>query len=128
MNHLQDLREDLVERDRVYFPIEELEACGASVDELRRDRASPEVRAFVLDQAERTGQLFAAGWPLIGSVRGRLRMELRAILRGAAAVLARIRAVEGDVLGGRVHLSKLQRVGTVLAGLVLRAEPTWGAR
>jgi len=128
VNHLQDLREDLIERDRVYFPIEELEACGASVDDLRAERASPEVRAFVLEQAERVGQSFAAGWPLIGAVRGRLRLELRAILRGAAAVLARIRAVEGDVLGGRVHLSKLQRVGTVLAGLVLRAEPTWGSR
>lgn len=128
VNHLQDLREDLVERDRVYFPIEELEACGASVEDLRAERAGPEVRAFVLEQAERVGHNFAAGWPLIGAVRGRLRMELRAILRGAAAVLARIRAVDGDVLGGRVHLSKLQRAGTVLAGLALRAEPRWGAR
>ena len=128
VNHLQDLREDLLERDRVYFPIEELEAAGATVDDLRADRASPQVRAFVLDQAARIGQGFAEGWPLIDAVRGRLRAELRAILRGAAAVLARIRAVDGDVLAGRVHLTKLERIRTVFAGLALRAEPQWGAR
>ncbi len=48
---------------------------------------------------------------------GRVRLELRAILRGAAAVLARIRAVGGDVLGGRVHLTKWERVRTVWMGL-----------
>jgi len=128
VNHLQDLREDLLERDRVYFPIEELEACGASVDDLRAATASPEVRRFVLDQAQRVAAGFAEGWPLIGAVRGRLRLELRAILRGAAAVLARIRAVDGDVLGGNVHLSKLARMRTVFAGLLLPSEPKWGAR
>jgi len=128
LNHLQDLREDLIQRDRVYFPVEELEACGATVDDLRADRASPAVRSFVLDQADRIGQEFAAGWPLIAAVRGRLRLELRAILRGAAAVLARIRAVDGDVLGGDVHLGKLARARTVLAGLLMRSEPRWGRR
>ena len=128
VNHLQDLREDLLERDRVYFPVEELEACGASVDDLRAERASPEVRRFVLDQADRIGADFAAGWPLISAVRGRLRLELRAILRGAAAVLARIRAVDGDVLGGDVHLGKLTRLRTVFAGLLLPSEPRWRAR
>lgn len=128
VNHLQDLREDLLERDRVYFPVEELEACGATVDDLRAERAGPEVRRFVLDQADRVGAGLAQGWPLIAAVRGRLRLELRAILRGAAAVLARIRAVDGDVLGGNVHLGKLARVRTVFAGLLLPFEPRWRGR
>ncbi|MGC6488367.1 MAG: squalene synthase HpnC [Planctomycetota bacterium] len=128
VNHLQDLREDLIERDRVYFPVEELAACGATVEDLRAPRANAAVRRFVLEQAARVSEGFAAGWPLIGAVRGRLRLELRAIVRGAAAVLARIRAVDGDVLGGDVHLSKLARVRTVFAGLLLSSEPRWGAR
>lgn len=128
VNHLQDLREDLIERDRVYFPVEELAACGATVDDLRADRASPAVRRFVLEQAARVGEGLAAGWPLVSAVRGRLRLELRAIIRGAAAVLARIRAVDGDVLGGDVHLSKAVRVRTVFAGLLLPFAPRWGAR
>ena len=128
VNHLQDLREDLIERDRVYFPVEELAACGATVDDLRAERASPAVRRFVLEQAARVGEGLAAGWPLVSGVRGRLRLELRAIIRGAAAVLARIRAVDGDVLGGDVHLSKAVRVRTVFAGLLLPFAPPWGAR
>jgi hypothetical protein len=42
--------------------------------------------------------------------------------------LARIRAVDGDVLGGNVHLGKLTRVRTVFAGLLLPTEPRWGTR
>lgn len=126
LNHLQDLREDLLERDRIYFPIEELNACGAHEDDLRAEKASPEVRRFVLEQADRIADDFSAGWQVVNGVRGRLRLELRAILHGAAAVLQQIRKVEGDVLGGNVHLSKWRRVGTVFGGLLSAREPNWG--
>lgn len=117
LNHLQDVGEDLRERDRIYFPGEDLVRFGVTETELRGAVASPAVRQLVLHWADRIGAMFAAGWPLVGAVRGRLRWELRAILRGAAAVLRRIRAEGGDVLGGRVHLGKGERVRTVLVGL-----------
>ena len=128
LNHLQDMREDLLERDRIYFPIEELTAAGASEQDLRATQASPAVRRFVLAQADRIADDFAAGWPIVNGVAGRLRLELRAILRGAAAVLQRIRAVDGDVLCGNVHLSKVRRLGTVFAGLLSGREPQWRAQ
>ena len=128
LNHLQDMREDLLERDRIYFPIEELTAAGASEQDLRATQASPAVRRFVLAQADRIADDFAAGWPIVNGVAGRLRLELRAILRGAAAVLQRIRAVDGDVLSGNVHLSKVRRLGTVFAGLLSGREPQWRAQ
>jgi phytoene/squalene synthetase len=127
LNHLQDLGEDLRERDRIYFPLEELARHGAAESDLRADRAGPALRAFVLAEADRLGREFAAGWPLVRSVRGRLRLELRAILRGAAAVLRRIRAEGGDVLGGRVHLGKGERLRTVLGGLFCRRPPVFTA-
>lgn len=128
LNHLQDMREDLLERDRIYFPLEELEACGATEADLRATTANSAVRRFVLDQADRIAADFRAGWPIVNGVRGRLRLELRAIMRGAAAVLRRIRAVDGDVLGGNVHLGKMRRVATVFAGLLSGREPAWGTR
>lgn len=128
INHLQDLRSDLLERDRIYFPIDELHAVGGHEDDLRASHANAAVRRFVLQQADRVAADFEAGWPLVGSVRGRLRLELRAIVRGAAAVLERIRAVEGDVLGGRVHLGRWRRLGTVLGGLLSAREPRWRGR
>ncbi|HEX5052359.1 MAG TPA: squalene synthase HpnC [Planctomycetota bacterium] len=125
LNHLQDLGEDLRERDRIYFPLAELARFGVGEAQLREPRADAHVRAFVLHEARRLGAAFAAGWPLVDAVRGRLRWELRAILRGAAAVLACIRAADGDVLGGRVHLGKAVRVRSVLAGLCCRRAPVF---
>ena len=126
LNHLQDMREDLVERDRIYFPMEELAAFGVSEDDLRAAKASDGVRQFVLSQADRIAADFSAGWSIVHGVHGRLRLELRAILRGAAAVLQQIRRADGDVLGGDVHLSKLRRLRTVFAGLLSSREPSWG--
>ena len=125
LNHLQDLGEDLRERDRIYFPREDLDRFGVGDAQLRVTVADAKVRAFVHHQASRIGSEFAAGWPLVHAVGGRLRWELRAILYSAAAVLRRIRLADGDVLGGRVHLGKLERVGTVLAGLCRRRAPAF---
>jgi len=123
LNHLQDLGEDLRERDRIYFPTDDLERFGVDEDQIRAREASPALRRWVLDEAASIGAMFAAGWPLVGAVRGRLRLELRAILWGAAAVLRRIRAVDGDVLAGRVHLTRRERIGTIWRGLLLRRAP-----
>jgi squalene synthase HpnC len=126
LNHLQDLGQDLRERDRIYFPREDLERFGVTEEALRRPVADAAVRTFVLHWAARIGADFAAGWPLVGAVHGRLRCELRAILRGAAAVLARIRDAGGDVLGRRVRLSRGERLRSLLAGLCLGSAPRFG--
>lgn len=127
LNHLQDLGSDLRERDRIYFPAADLAHFGVTEVMLRAATAAPPVRALVRHWAARLAADFAAGWPLVEAVRGRLRCELRAILRGASAVLARIAAVDGDVLGGRVHLTRWERLGTVLAGLCCRRAPSFGS-
>lgn len=128
LNHLQDMGSDLRQRDRIYFPAEDLARFGVDADQLRANRAPAGLRSLVLHWADTLGGDFAAGWPLVNAVRGRLRWELRAILRGAAAVLARIRAEGGDVLAGRVHLTKWERLRTVLAGLCRRRPPHFGGR
>jgi squalene synthase HpnC len=126
LNHLQDLGRDLHERDRIYFPEEDLRRFSVTETALRAPVADANVRRLVLHWANRIGGEFAAGWPLCDAVGGRLRWELRAILRGAAAVLRRIRAVDGDVLGRSTKLGKVQRFGTVLGGLCRRRAPDFG--
>ena len=127
LNHLQDLGSDLHERDRIYFPREDLVRFGVDEAMLRQTKATPPVRALVRHWAAFLAGEFVAGWPLVAAVRGRLRWELRAIVRGAAAVLARIAAVDGDVLGGRVHLTRGERLRSVLAGLLWPAAPRFGS-
>ncbi|MBX3462740.1 MAG: squalene synthase HpnC [Planctomycetes bacterium] len=126
LNHLQDVGSDLRDRDRIYLPQEDLHRFGVGEAQLRAASADPPVRALVRHWADRIAGEFAAGWPLVDAVSGRLRWELRAILRGAAAVLRRIRSVDFDVLGRRTQLGKLARLGTVLGGLCLRRPPRFG--
>jgi len=123
LNHLQDMGSDLDKRDRVYFPQEDLQRFAVTEDDLRAPSANGPVRALVRHWAEALTADFAAGWPLCARVKGRLRLELRAILRSAGAVLARIAAVDGDVLGGSVHLSKRQRLGPLLMALCTARPP-----
>lgn len=127
LNHLQDLGDDLRSRDRIYFPQEDLDRFGVDEAQLRAPRASDAVRALVMHWSDRVGREFAAGWPLVDAVGGRLRWELRAILRGAAAVLARIRMVGGDVLGHSTRLGKGARLRTVLLGLCSARAPRFVA-
>jgi len=126
LNHLQDLGADLRDRDRIYFPQEDLRRFGVTEAQLRAPTADANVRRLVRHWAERIGGEFAAGWPLCDAVGGRLRWELRAILHGAAAVLRRIRAVDGDVLGRSTKLGKVARLGTVVGGLCRRRAPNFG--
>ncbi|MBK8097553.1 MAG: squalene synthase HpnC [Planctomycetes bacterium] len=125
LNHLQDLGADLRERDRIYFPGQDLARHGVTEAQLRAEVGTPQVRALVLDWARRLAGDFRAGWALAAAVEGRLRAELRAILRGAAAVLKRIEAVGGDVLAGRVHLNRRERLQSVVAALLTQKPPRW---
>lgn len=126
LNHLQDIGADLRERNRIYFPQQDLARFAVGEAQLRAPHADAAVRALVAHWSERIAVMFAAGWPLIGQVRGRLRLELRAIVRGAAAVLRTIDAAHGDVLGSKVKLSKAQQVRVLLGGLCLSGMPDFG--
>ena len=118
LNHLQDIGSDLVERDRIYFPRDDLARFDVTEDDLRLPSAGPTVRALVEYWLTRTADLLREGWPLVRAVGGRLRYELRAIVGGAAAVVAAIRRADHDVLGADVHLGRGDKLG-VLARAVL---------
>ncbi|MHC4814263.1 MAG: squalene synthase HpnC [Planctomycetota bacterium] len=118
LNHLQDIQEDLVERDRIYFPMLDLTRFGVAEEDLRARSANKQVRALVEHWTDRVGAMFAAGWPLTEHVGSRLRMELRGILHGAGRVLARIRAVDHDVLRYHIRLSRWQKLRILGSALV----------
>ena len=126
LNHLQDIGADLRERDRIYFPQQDLARFAVCEAQLRAPHADAAVRALVAHWRERVAAMFVEGWPLMGQVRGRLRLELRAIVRGAAAVLRTIQAAGDDVLGSKVKLGKGQQLRVLLGGLCLSGMPNFG--
>ena len=117
INHLQDCAQDFVRLDRVYLPEDALRRAGASVADLKAPRASPGLRAAIVDLAQKSGALLDQGVGLDARVGDwRLACEIGAIVRLARANVARL--MKYDPLSERVHPSKAVFVWTGLIGAV----------
>jgi squalene synthase HpnC len=115
INHLQDCAQDFARLDRVYLPEDALRRAGASVADLKAPRASPGLRAAIVDLAQKSGALLDQGAGLDARVGDwRLACEIGAIVRLARANVARL--MKYDPLSERVHPSKGVFVWTGLIG------------
>ena len=99
-NFWQDFEQDW-RRGRLYVPLKLVRETGADERDLHRRRASPEWRAALGQAAATTRELFRAGRPLAGEVRGRLRWELRATWLGGMRILDRLESTRFDVFKSR---------------------------
>jgi squalene synthase HpnC len=122
LNHLQDIRADFVERDRIYLPADRMRAHGVTEGELDQDRASPQLCALIEELGRGVHDAFAESWPLARRVGGRFGLELNAILHGAHAVLRRLSAGGYDPLAARPKLRRRDA-----PGLLARALFQWKA-
>ena len=113
-NHLQDCGKDYRELDRVYLPVDALEAAGARVEDLGAQRASPALRECLRALAVRTGLLLREGEPLPGQIND-LRLSLEVSIIHALAVRINAMLAVRDPLAKRVHLRK---GGFLAAGLL----------
>jgi squalene synthase HpnC len=116
VEHLQDVAEDLG-RDRIYLPAEDMKRFSVDEADLAAPSAGAQVRALVAFEADRAGDLLDEGAPLVGSVRGRLRLLLAGFVGGGRAALAAVRGAEYDVLAGSPKATKpglLRAVGSTL--------------
>ncbi len=119
-NFWQDVRRDLLERDRVYLPEQE---TGLSADTLRLwlDRPDdpaarvPYIRAL-RKLVNRTWPLFQHGRPLPLALDARLRPVVWLFAAGGAAVLESVERIGCTTLWTRPRLSKFSK-----AALVARA-------
>ncbi len=116
INHLQDLKADYLEIDRVYLPGDWMLEAGMTVEALGRDSSAPEVRA-VIDQAiAGCDELMKLARTLPGRLKSRrLAMESAVIVRIADALLARLRTQ--DPLARRVRLGKPVYIRCMLSGI-----------
>jgi squalene synthase HpnC len=114
LNHLQDCAKDLAALDRCYLPLDLLDHCGASVDDLRGQTETSGLRRVFDLLLDHVDTLNAAATDLPRGTRSRgLRLET-AVIVGLAHRLAR-RLRGGDPLARRVKLTK----GDVLASALV---------
>ena len=127
INHLQDCGQDYRNLDRVYIPLDHLEAAGASVSDLARPMTTPALRKVLDALLDRTAELVATaeGFPPLVVDRW-LRCETAIIVRLARRLVRRLR--RGDPLRQRVKLTKsdiaLAAVGGFVWGLAARGGET----
>jgi squalene synthase HpnC len=128
INHLQDCADDYAEIDRVYIPQDRLAAHGATTEMLGQPKATPALRATIVELTERTRALLREGRTLAGEVGDRrLRLEIQVIYALAEAHLDRLMTM--DPLAERTKLPRW-RMGLVAlsAGLGGFFQPTVARR
>jgi hydroxysqualene synthase len=117
LNHLQDCAADYRNLDRVYLPLDDLDAAGLSVAVLDERGGNPAFRRILDRLLERTEDLIAAAQALPGRVKARgLRWESATIVALAGRLARRLR--RGDPLASRVALSKGDFAAAFLTGLL----------
>ncbi|WP_395293347.1 squalene synthase HpnC [Kitasatospora hibisci] len=105
VEHLQDVAEDL-SHGRIYLPAEDLARFGVTEAELAAPTASGAVRELIAFEADRARTLLDRGAPLVGTVRGRLRLLLAGFTAGGYAALAAIEDAGYDVLAQQAKPDK----------------------
>lgn len=114
INHIQDCVQDYRNLDRIYVPLDAFSAAGASVEDLGRARATPQLLAGLHGLAERTGEMLEAGADLPKQIRDRrLALEIAAIVNLARHFVHVLS--QRDPLSENVRLGKLgvAAVGTL---------------
>jgi len=116
-NHLQDCRKDYRDLDRVYIPMDALNAAGAKIEELGQAKASPALLDCLHKLAARNGALLAQSRPFSTLVKDtRLGMEISIIDVFAQKIVELLKA--RDPLSDNVHLSKAGMLSLATAGAV----------
>ncbi len=116
LNHLQDLKEDYLELDRVYLPGDWMEQNGVAVPDLAADAASAGLRIVIDKALDGVDDMMARARTLPGRLKSRrLAMESAVIVRLADRLTELLR--KGDPIAGRVALTKFDFMSCGLRGM-----------
>jgi squalene synthase HpnC len=119
-NFWQDVRRDILERDRIYLPRDSMARFGVTEEQLRQGRCDENFRRLLEFEVARTEKLFAQGAALLPLVDRRYRGQIALFGRGGRAILQAIRAQGYDTLTRRPKLGRWQKLRLVLVVLAGR--------
>ncbi len=115
-NFWQDVRVDW-NKDRVYFPQEDMRRFGVSDETIAAGVATPEFRALMRHEVDATRAMFERGLPLIGRVQRDLALDLDLFSRGGLEILRAIERRDYDVLSARPAITKGTKIQLALRAL-----------
>ena len=116
-NFWQDVRRDLVDRDRIYLPRETMDRFGVTEQQLQDARCDDNYRAAIKFEVDRTQSLFDQGEALLPMLDESVRPQITLFGQGGMAILDAIRKQNYDTLTRRPALSKWQK-GRLVFGVI----------
>ena len=122
LNHLQDCGADYRDLNRVYLPLDWMNAAETGVEDLTMDAASPGLRRVLNQVLDKTEKLIEQARPMGRIVRDRRLAAEAAVICELARRLAR-RLRRQDPLAMRVSLSKFDFCCALAAGLIQALMP-----
>jgi squalene synthase HpnC len=108
-NFWQDVRRDILDRDRIYIPRDSMERFGVDEQQIRTGRCDDNYRRLLKFEVDRTEKLFDEGDGLLAMLDGAIRQQVALFSNGGRAVLDAIRGQNYDTLSRRPSLSKWQK-------------------
>jgi squalene synthase HpnC len=124
INFWQDVRRDLVDRNRIYLPRQTMDAAGLSEADILRGigqgRCTETFRVALKTEVDRADQLFAAGDALLPLVPDWCRAQIGLFSQGGRAIVTAVRRQNYDTLAARPSISRWQKGRLVLWALVNR--------
>jgi squalene synthase HpnC len=122
-NFWQDVRRDVVERDRIYIPRESMAKFGVSEEQIRSFRFDDNFGQLMRCELERTHRLLDEGERLLPLLAPVYRRQVSLFGQGGRAILRAIERRRYDTLSGRPRLSRWQKgrlIAKALAAAVLQ--------
>lgn len=129
-NFWQDVRPDMLERDRIYIPQESMDRFGVTEQNIRDGVFNEGFAQMMRAEVDRTQQMFDEGQQLLPMLDWQVRKHIALFGRGGEAILIAIRRQRYDTLGARPVLSRWQKtrlmltaVGAGLAATLCKGAP-----
>jgi len=116
-NFWQDVRRDIVERDRIYIPRDSMRKFGVSEQNMIDARVDENFRRLMQFEVGRTEAMFVEGQKLLPLLKPPARTHIALYGMGGRAVLQAIRNQSYDTLTRRPALSRWQKYRLIVAAL-----------
>ena len=116
-NFWQDVSTDYHDRDRIYFPAEDMRRFGVDEALIASGNFTPAFRELMRYEVDTARRMFHQGLPLVGMVDRELAIDLDLFSRGGLEILRAIEQQDYNVLRSRPAISKSRKAALLLRAL-----------
>ncbi len=116
LNHIQDMREDYIDLNRIYLPTNWIEEKGAKIESISRHSLTSPLREVVLKLLDEVDVMIAFAEPLKYKIKNRrLQYEISIIWEVARSLSGKLKT--HDVLQEKVKLTTLEKIRCIAKGI-----------